>query len=346
MLSNGLKYQRFIVYYYNFFFYSEPKYRGFLLASITFSISLGILFGHLLGTFLYWKDVAIICAIFPVTICIALSFVPESPFWLLSQNRIEDAKESFRWLRGCSPEAQAEIENLVSKHNVTKREERALEMSALGILKINLKKPEFVKPLGIILFFFMVMQFSGVNSVAFYTITLMKNITTDNEYLSMFIIDIVRVVMSLIACILLKICYRRTLVIVSGLGTTISMISVSLFLWMNKSNPSELNSWGSMCFLIGYICFMSIGLFPLPWCLIGELFPLSTRSIGSGITSCFNFICFFIVVKSAPSLFLSLDVYGTFFIYGCVALVGTAVLYFLLPETKNKTLQEIEEEFK
>lgn len=316
------------------------------MASITFSISLGILFGHLLGTFLYWKDVAIICAIFPVTICIALSFVPESPFWLLSQNRIEDAKESFRWLRGCSPEAQAEIENLVSKHNVTKREEKALEMSAFGILKINLKKPEFVKPLGLILFFFMVMQFSGVNSVAFYTITLMKNITTDNEYLSMFIIDIVRVVMSLIACILLKICYRRTLVIVSGLGTTISMISVSLFLWMNKSNPSELNSWGSMCFLIGYICFMSIGLFPLPWCLIGELFPLSTRSIGSGITSCFNFICFFIVVKSAPSLFLSLDVYGTFFIYGCVALVGTAVLYFLLPETKNKTLQEIEEEFK
>ncbi|CAO1318682.1 unnamed protein product [Diamesa hyperborea] len=179
---------------------SEPKYRGFLLASITFSISLGMLCGHLLGTFLFWKDVAVVCSIFPVTICIALSFVPESPFWLLSQDRIDDAKEAFRWLRGCSPEAMEEIENLVSKHNVTKKEERALEVNAFGILKINLKKPEFVKPLGIILFFFMVMQFS--------------------------------------------------------------------------------------------------------------------------------------------------DVYGTFFIYGCVALAGTAVLYFLLPETKNKTLQQIEEEFK
>lgn len=230
-----------------------------------------------------------------------------------------------------------------------KKEEDAssVELSSLDKLKVNVKKPEFLKPLAIILFFFFVMQFSGVNSVAFYTVSLMKNITgTGNEYFSMILIDVIRVIASFIACILLKLCYRRTLMLVSGIGTSLCMISVSIFMYFDKMNPNNSNySWLSMAFLIGYICFISVGIFPLPWVLQGEMLQQVTRGFSSGLTSSFNFICFFLVVKTFVDLSVALETFGVFLCYGLIALIGTFVLYFILPETRNKTLQQIEDSF-
>lgn len=330
--------------------YSEPKYRGFMLATITLSMSFGILLCHIMGTFLDWKTVALISAtIFPCIIFVILSYVPESPSWLLTQNRLKEAEESFLWLRGTSPDAAEELEGLIKKHEITKKEEDAsnVENNFLTKLKINMIKPEFYKPLGIILLCFFVMQFSGVNSVAFYTVSLMKNVTgPGNEYFSMIIIDTVRVLSSFVACVLLKMCYRRTLLMISGIGSSICMIAVSICMYYSKINLSNANiSWLSMIFLIGYICFISCGLFPLPWVLQGEMLQQVTRGFSSGLTSCFNFICFFIVVKTFVQLSAVMETFGVFMVYALIALFGTLVLYRILPETKNRTLQQIEDGF-
>lgn len=267
----------------------------------------------------------------------------------MTKHRIEDAKISFRWLRGYSSEATSELKSLLKKHDAQKKEEIAsnIKGDSIKMLKMNMKKREFLKPFAIILFFFFTMQFSGVNSVAFYTVSLMKNITGPGyEYLSMIVIDTVRVFMSFIACILLRLCYRRTLVIFSGIGTSLCMISVAVFMYLYKIHPENFAfSLCSMGFLIGYICFISIGIFPLPWVLQGEMLQQVTRGLSSGLTSSFNFICFFIVVKTFMQMSEALDTYGVFLIYGIVAFVGTLILYAILPETRNKTLQEIEDNF-
>lgn len=230
-----------------------------------------------------------------------------------------------------------------------KKEEDAtnIRSDSFAKLKINIKKPEFLKPLGIILFFFFVMQFSGVNSVAFYTVTLMKSVTgPGNEYLSMILIDTVRVFVSFFACILLKLCYRRTLMLVSGIGTSVCMLAVALFMYFDKMNPNNSSySLCSMVFLIGYICFISVGIFPLPWVLQGEMLQQVTRGFSSGLTSSFNFICFFVVVKTFVEMSEALETFGVFMCYGLISLIGTVILFFILPETRNKTLQQIEDSF-
>ena len=76
----------------------------------------------------------------------------------MTQNRVKEAAESFVWLRGKSVEAMAELKNLVKKHEMQKKEEdtNSVELTLLDKTKANVMKPEFLKPLVIILFFFFV----------------------------------------------------------------------------------------------------------------------------------------------------------------------------------------------
>lgn len=79
---------------------TEPKYRGMLTATGTTSVVIGILVQFVLGTFLEWRTIALVCSVMPAVTIIALYFVPESPYWLLTKNRVNEARKSLAWLRG------------------------------------------------------------------------------------------------------------------------------------------------------------------------------------------------------------------------------------------------------
>lgn len=324
---------------------SGPRYRGFLLAGVSLAIAMGILLSHLLGTFLCWKLTALICAACPLISFLCMLLAPESPSWLLSKGKVENALKSFKWLRGSDDESLQEFENMVVNQNTS----ASVGNYSWAVVKGNIRQPTFLKPLFIILGFFLTMQFAGVNAVSFYSVKIMKDTIGEglNEYVAMLTIDVVRFFMSFVACVLLRKCGRRPLLMVSGVGTVVSLISLAVFLYFSSRNESLKSiAWLPMTCLIGYICFVSIGIVPLPWCMIGEIFPLALRGLGSGIASSFNFICFFAVVKTGPTFFATIGQEGAFFIYGSVALIGTIFLVLCLPETKNKTLQEIENSFR
>ncbi|XP_055629327.1 facilitated trehalose transporter Tret1-2 homolog [Toxorhynchites rutilus septentrionalis] len=326
---------------------SDPKYRGVLLAGVTFAVSFGILIAHFFGTLFHWKMASLYCSFFMAVSYIFVMVCPESPSWLLSKGRNQEAEEAFRWLRGHDGEIMKEFNDMVVKYEGDSTAGKT-KGTRITLVEHVLRK-QFILPLITLLVFFFTMQFSGVNIVAFYSISLMQTTigSNINEYLAMLIVDLVRVITSLLACILLKMFGRRPLAMLSGIGTTVSLVSLSIFLYFQNSIPLYQNlSWMSLIFLISYIVFVGLGLFPLPWCMSGEIFPIATRGIGSGLTSSFNFICFFVVIKTGPSLFASVGTNGTFMIYGLISLVGTLCLYMILPETKNRTLQEIEDSFK
>ncbi|XP_055706908.1 facilitated trehalose transporter Tret1-2 homolog isoform X1 [Phlebotomus papatasi] len=318
---------------------SGPKYRGILLAAISLAIAVGILIAHIIGTFLNWKVTAIICGIFPLLCYIVVFFVPESPSWLLSKGQVSKATDAFFWLRGYDEESIAELKSLIKKYQMAENQKTTWRETLERI-----RQPTFWKPLAILLVFFFTLQFSGVNTVAFYSVTIMKDTLGDgiNEYLAMIILDIVRTIMSVLACILLRIAGKRPLSIFSAFGTAISIFGLSGFLLLAPPNSSSL-AWIPLVCLVSYICFVSIGLMPIPWCLTGEMFPLSVRGIGSGVSSAFNFLTFFVVVQTGPYMFRSFTTPITFAIYGAVAFFGGIFLIFFLPETRNKTLQDIEE---
>lgn len=320
---------------------SAPKIRGILLAAVSLAIAMGILSAHALGTYLHWKTTAQICGILPMICFLILSQVPESPSWLLRHGHLTEAQFSFQWYRGSGMAALIEFQDLADKQMMHKTNPKSLWS--------EVRNPTFVKPLLIILIFFCVTQFSGVNAIAFYSVTLMQETLGAggiDKYTATLLIDVVRIIMSTVACALLRRVGRRMLALISTIGTALSLFGLTMYLKLSTSGTIPNIPMLPLVLLIIYISCISIGLVPLPWCMIGELFPLSVRGMGSGIAASFNFLVFFIVIQTGPFFFTNLGSEGAFLVYGSVAFAGAFFVYFCLPETKNRTLQQIEELFR
>lgn len=310
---------------------SGPAYRGVLLATVSLAVATGILLANLLGTFLHWKLAAAISAIFPLICYIGVHWLPESPTWLAAKGRNTEATVAFQWYRGYSPDAMKEMGDLLNKHASGRRKQSWKE------LWVEMRKKSFFKPFFVMIVFFFVMQFSGVNAVAFYTVTILTDVGSGlDAFLATNIIGIVRVVMSVVACILARWFGRRPLSVISSLGAAATLAG------LGTAGPG----WVPVLLLVLYICFISIGLVPLPWIMLGEVFPAALRGFGSGVTSAYGFLMFFAVVKTGPDLIASIGIHRAFFTYGAVALGGAVFLCMYLPETRNKTLHDIEEAYR
>ncbi|KAJ9592462.1 hypothetical protein L9F63_015878 [Diploptera punctata] len=284
-----------------------PKARGPLLAAVSFCVSLGVLLVHLLGTYLSWDRVSIAAAFLPLVCLICTSVFPDTPQWLHSVGREHEARRVFTWFRGDDVDSAPELK----KHDG------------------NSSSGGFWKPFLIMCLFFAVQQWSGVNAVTFYTINILREVGLQmDEYVATLVIDAVRLFFSTAACYLLKVLNRRTLSAVSGIGSGTALLAFAL---LGNRTP-----WLPVLSLGAYVAFVSVGLVPLPWLMIGEVFPLSSRGIGCGLSSCFGFLAFF----------LKLGGDWTFAVYGLVSLLGTGLLLLWLPETRNRTLQEIEEDLR
>ncbi|XP_029168289.1 facilitated trehalose transporter Tret1-2 homolog [Nylanderia fulva] len=318
---------------------SDPLLRGVLLGAVGLTLSIGALACHAMGTWLNWRTTAYICAALPIISWIACIFSRESPMWLLGRGQVEEAKRSWIFLRG---ERTLEEFSLLETTRLTEiSEKRAGKRSMPRSFVKTWSSRYFLKPFGIACLYFFVTQFSGSNMMTFYCIEMLADISGETHaYLITLIIDAIRLTFSIIACVLLKTCRRRIMTFVSGFGVAATLLSLSACLTFDIGRP-----WIPVILLVAYVALLPLGLTPIPWLLCGELFSRTFRGLGSGLTSGFGFMCFFVVIKTMPAMIELIKPEGTFAVYGSVALIGTSALYFVLPETKNKTLQEIQVSF-
>lgn len=105
-------------------------------------------------------------------------------------------------------------------------------------------------------------------------------------------------------------------------------------------------SFMTTAFLLIYIITSTFGFLTIPFTMLPELFPQRVRGLTAGITVCIAYFLSFIVIKSYPSMLNWMGNGMIFLFYGIVSLLGTLFVHLVLPETKGKSLQEIENLFK
>lgn len=308
-----------------------PKLRSTFYALFAFPFSLGMGLCHVIGTWYHWRTTALFCGGLGTITLFSNYHLPESPVWLIHKRRFKSALESWLFLRG-----DADLDEFESLFPKADKIAGSYKVNEFGLKKFHTSS--FWKPLGIIIVVFTTSQMSGMNAVAFYCTPMLSEITdSENAYVPTLILDTIRLGGSIILSFSIKVFSTRALMIFSGLFCSLFLFLLALSIHLNIWTP-----WLQFIVLFGYELSLVMGLAPLPWTFCSELFSVNHKEVGVSVVT--NYFCLlgFTVVKVNPYFFSFFEPWRTFLIYALFTFTGTSILYFILPNTKDKSLKEIE----
>lgn len=325
---------------------TQPHLRGMLTALSSVALSFGVLMQYTLGAFLDWKMLSAVSCFVPVIAFIGMCMLPETPNYLISHQKPEKARLSLAKLRGSSYNLQKEINQLqefANKINAKK------QVSTKELFEALLA-PSCLKPFMILVVYFMLYQFSGVNTITFYAVEIFQDSGAEmDKYTATIILGTLRFLFTIVGCVALRSCGRRPLSFISGIGCSLTMLGLGTYLYFKEVWASQgiapMYTWIPVACIFIFIITCTLGFLVVPWIMIGELYPMKVRGIVGGMTTCMAHIFVFSVVKTYPLLTHAVERHGAFIIYGFISILATIFFYFYLPETKGKTLQEIEDYF-
>ncbi|XP_017884925.1 facilitated trehalose transporter Tret1-2 homolog [Ceratina calcarata] len=321
---------------------ASPKWRSTMVTWTSVAIATGVLIVYVFGYAFKdnWRLVALMCSLFPVASAVlTFAVVPETPIWLRDRHRPDEALQVLKMFRGIPKSAPPppELYQELMPRPLRKKQK---------LLKHLLKRNAMV-PFAIMLSYFFFQQFSGIFVVVYYAVDIIQSagITID-PYLGAVLIGFTRLVGSLFVAAVSGKFGRRKPSIVSGSGMTICMGILSIYLLM-KDKGYSINDGGLIpvvCVLM-YIFASTMGFLVIPFAMVGEVYPMKVKEVLTGLTTCISYVFSSITVKTYPDMESIMGRHGVFIFFTVMSLLGTLFVMLLLPETKGKTLREIEDMF-
>ncbi|BES91820.1 Sugar (and other) transporter [Nesidiocoris tenuis] len=325
---------------------TQPHLRGMLAAIGSVGVSLGVLIEYALGACLLpWKTIAIVSSVVPALALIGALLIPETPSFLMSSGKVESSKKALSKLRGptCDIDFEAgELQRFAEKNNIHKP---TVKETLKGLMQRSTYVPFFILAL-----YFLIYQFSGVNPITFYAVNIFQESGAKmDKHLATVLTGVVRLIFTVVSAGLLRRCGRRPLTFVSSIGCGLTLLVLGTYMYFNsqwiEQGVEPKYTWIPVTALLLFTIASVMGYLVVPWVMISEVYPTQIRGVAGGLTTFSAHFCIFLVVKTYPILQDFASNYGAFWFYGAVSMLGTVFFYVYLPETKGRTLQEIEEYF-
>ncbi|XP_059459410.1 sugar transporter ERD6-like 4 isoform X1 [Corylus avellana] len=317
---------------------SPQNMRGSLGSVNQLSVTIGVLFAYLLGMFVSWRVLAII-GILPCAVLIpGLLFIPESPRWLAKMERTEDFESSLQVLRGFGTDISIEANEI--KTSV------ALASKKSTITFSDLRRKRYWFPLTIGIGLLILRQFTGINGVLFYSSNIFESAGVSSSNLATFILGVIQVIATGVSTWLADRAGRRLLLIISSSGMTLSLILVAVAFYLEGvvSEDSSIYTMFGILSVVGLVLLVitfSMGIGSLPWVIMSEILPANIKVLAGSIATMANWLTTWVVTLTA-NLLLSWSSGGTFTIYATVSAFTLVFVALWVPETKGKTLEEMQ----
>lgn len=325
---------------------SSPKYRNVLLNTRMFGLLIGLLTAHLLGGWFHWQQLIPYGFISSVAGMVTSATSPESPTWLASQGKMEECRKAFKWFR-CN-EDKEELEKLIERRK--RLSSNSLDIKLKGTSKLkqtakNVTDKAFIKAMGICVACILFVDMNGKQIFNFYFLDAFSTILSDKKHAYYLVagIDFIDLMTTSLAFVTARKFNMRTLLFKTGFSAvfTILLFCLTSYLSMNDTIPMRFR-WITLVFVIIYLSLLNVGVVPTLFCILNEVIPLSHRELGLSISSVIFIAILFITVKLTPYSLKYFDLHGTFLITAVILSIALLHLYFNLPETRNRTLQDIE----
>ncbi|XP_069362711.1 facilitated trehalose transporter Tret1-like isoform X1 [Maniola hyperantus] len=328
--------------------YSHPKRRGYFVSIKKSMVAIGSLMCHFLGMCWTWKQIAAFATI-PYILAIIFTLMwRESPSFLALKGKYDECENSHRWLFGDSVKSKRVLEELISTQMEVRN--RTKDKENLWAVLRKLLKKEFMKPLLIVCLLIMIIDASGRYYLLAYTVQILTEVTNDKSIASYLTIgsDILTLAALIISCFVIRCCKRRTLLFTSGITCVILMCLTSLIAFLkSRYNIGESVYWWFIPLtILSNIFVVNVGIVPSSFAIMCEIFPLEYKGAGVCASGIVFTVLYSFVMKLTPLMMEKTGVEGTFGVYALHVAAGLFILYFILNETKDKTLQEIEKEIR
>ncbi|KAK3224126.1 hypothetical protein Dsin_011151 [Dipteronia sinensis] len=316
--------------------------RGSLGSVNQLSVTIGIMLAYLLGLFVNWRVLAIL-GVFPCTLLIpGLFFIPESPRWLAKMGMTEEFEASLQVLRGFDTDITTEVNEI--KRSVASSGKRTT------IRVTDLKRRRYWFPLMIGIGLLVLQQLSGINGVLFYSSKIFESAGISSSNFATFGLGVVQVFATGVNTWLMDRAGRRLLLLVSSTGMTISLLLVSVAFYLEGivSKDSYMYSIVGILSLVGLVALVisfSLGVGAIPWVIMSEILPVNIKGLAGSIATLLNWLTSWVVTMTA-NLLLTWSTGGTFTIYTMASALIIAFVALWVPETRGRSLEEIQNSFR
>jgi SP family galactose:H+ symporter-like MFS transporter len=311
------------------------KVRGALVAVNMLAITTGVVAAYLVDYALSgtgaWRYMFGLGAIPAVILVIAMWKLPDSPRWLISRSLLKQAKlilERVRTVTDVDPEI-AEIQKSMAKQGAG---------GIAGLFQASVRMPMIVG-LGLAIF----QQITGINTVMYYSPTIFKFagiMDTGTAILAGAGLTGVMWCFHVLAIFLLDRVGRRPLLLVGVAGQIVGLAILGAAFQFPQL--ASFKSYVAIGGLVIYVSCFAFGLGPIFWLMISEIYPLKVRGAAMSAVTVINWVTNLAVAVTFLSLVKILGHAGTFWLYGATGVAAWIFFYRLAPETKGKTLEQIE----
>ncbi|EAU83712.1 sugar transporter [Coprinopsis cinerea okayama7 len=282
---------------------------------------------------------------------LGLLTVKESPRWLASVGKDEQALKNLAYLRRAPIDSPAILEEFAEIQAAIQEEREA--RAGLGLKEAFLGKGNFIR-FVIAFVIFLLQQWAGQNSINYYAPQIFASIgfvARKNSLLASGVYGIIKVVATAIFIFFgVETIGRKLSLLISALGMGSLFFIIGAILKTHpppSTNPNvappepSAAAKGMAAMLYIYVCFYSIGWGPLPWVYVSDIFPTRTRHYGLATASASQWLWNFVISKVTPQLLTALG-FKIFMMFGAINVGAMGLFSALIPETKGKSLEEMD----
>ncbi|XP_074345778.1 sugar transporter ERD6-like 16 [Apium graveolens] len=324
------------------FCYAVPVYiaeiapsniRGGLTTLNQLMICIGTSLAFILGTIINWRNLALTGLVPCIVLLVGLLFIPESPRWLAKVGLEKEFEASLRRLRSKNADITAEAAEI----KATVQTLRTLSKAKLT----DLVEAKYIRSMIIAVGLMIFQQFGGINGISFYAseIFVAAGLTGNIGTLTY---AIIQVPVTMIGVVLIDKSGRRPLLLVSATGTLLGcFLTGSAFLLEEQNILVEWVPTLAVSGVMIYVATYAIGMGAVPWVMMSEIFPLHIKGLGGSISVLIKWLGAW-AVSYGFNFLMSWSCPGTFFVFAGFSALTLLFVVKLVPETKGKTLEEIQ----
>ncbi len=312
--------------------------RGALTALFQLAITLGIVVAYLVNFALSdaeaWRWMLGLGAVPAVILLIGMLPLPDTPRWLAEQNRQDEARAVLERSRNTQEEVEREMREM--------EEAKSQEEAGWGELKKAWVRPMLIVGIGLAAG----QQLVGINTIIYYAPTIMEatGLEASVSILATLGVGIVNVVFTVVALVLVDRVGRKPLLLVGLVGLALAL----LILGLGYALPSLAGVVAYVTFagLVLYIASFAASFGVVLWVVLPEIFPLRIRGSAMGLCTICHWSANLLVSLTFLPLIAAIGEAATFWGYCAISIGAFVFVYILMPETKGRTLEEIERDLR